>query len=411
MDDPTARTNRRYDLDRLRVFACYLLFLFHVAMVFNPAPFYHIRNDEVSPVMLVLAGFISLWHMPLFFLLAGWSAFASLQQRGARTFFRERVFKLLIPLLAISAIFGPAIKYLELRSGLDASYLGLRVSPAMQESFRAAIGVDLPLAVPFDETFLQFWPTFFTQPERASWSHLWFIAYLFVFSLLYLPLFARLARRARSRAAMSPLWVYLPILPLALIQITLRPHFPGLQTLWNDWANFAYYSTFLIAGFALARQPALERAVQREWKRALGLGLGTSLVLLGSVLGLVDSEPLLLAGSAVASWSFVVAILGFAHLRLAHPTRRLPYLTESAFPIYLLHQPAIVLLGFGIIELPLGLAPKFFLLLGASIAATLAVYHFAVRRVPLLRFLHGMKSLPNDRAAAQRISRAATSEV
>ena len=52
----------------------------------------------------------------------------------------------------------------------------------------------------------------------------------------------------------------------------------------------------------------------------------------------------------------------------------------------------------------------FFLLLAASIAATLAVYHFAVRRVPLLRFLHGMKSLPNDRPAAQRISRTATSE-
>ena len=410
MDDPTTRTNRRFDMDRLRVFACYLLFLFHVAMVFNPTPFYHIRNDEVSPVMLVLAGFISLWHMPLFFLLAGWSAFASLEQRGARTFFRERVFKLLIPLLAISAIFGPAIKYLELRSGLDANYFGLHVSPAMQESFRSTIGVDLPLATPFDETFLQFWPTFFTQLERFTWSHLWFIAYLFVFSLLYLPLFARFARRAGRRAAMSPLWVYLPILPLALIQVTLRPHFPGLQTLWNDWANFAYYSTFLIAGFALARQPALEQAVQREWKRAFGLGLGTSLVLLGSVLGLVDSEPLLLAGSAVASWAFVVAILGFAHLRLAHPTRRLPYLTESAFPVYLLHQPAIVLLGFGIIELPLGLAPKFFLLLAASIAATLAVYHFGVRRVPLLRFLHGMKSLPNDRPAAQRISRTATSE-
>ena len=32
------------------------------------------------------AGFISLWHMPLFFLLAGWSAVASLQTRGQRRF-------------------------------------------------------------------------------------------------------------------------------------------------------------------------------------------------------------------------------------------------------------------------------------------------------------------------------------
>jgi|GEM_PF-844382 len=59
------------DLDALRIFACYLLFLFHVGMVFNPAPFYHVRNDETSLVFLIVCGFVSLWHMPLFFLLAG----------------------------------------------------------------------------------------------------------------------------------------------------------------------------------------------------------------------------------------------------------------------------------------------------------------------------------------------------
>ena len=39
---------RRIDLDVLRVFACYLLIPFHVAMVFNPAPFYHVRNADLN---------------------------------------------------------------------------------------------------------------------------------------------------------------------------------------------------------------------------------------------------------------------------------------------------------------------------------------------------------------------------
>ncbi|MBW2234861.1 MAG: acyltransferase family protein, partial [Deltaproteobacteria bacterium] len=80
---------RRHDLDALRVFACYLLFLFHVGMVFNPAPFYHVRNGETNLAFLIVCGFISLWHMPLFFLLAGWSAAASLKSRGAGSFLRE----------------------------------------------------------------------------------------------------------------------------------------------------------------------------------------------------------------------------------------------------------------------------------------------------------------------------------
>ncbi len=90
---------RRYDIDWLRVFATYLLLLFHVGMVFNPAPFYHVRNSDVSFAFLIVCGFISLWHMPLFFLLAGWSAFASLSMRGTGEFLKERFFRLFVPLV------------------------------------------------------------------------------------------------------------------------------------------------------------------------------------------------------------------------------------------------------------------------------------------------------------------------
>ena len=110
---------RRPDIDWLRVLATYLLFVFHVGKVFDPAPFYHIRNADLSFVMLVVCGFIGLWHMPLFFLLAGWSAAVSLEARGRRGFLGERLRRLAVPLLAGCVLLIPAIKYLELRSGLD----------------------------------------------------------------------------------------------------------------------------------------------------------------------------------------------------------------------------------------------------------------------------------------------------
>ena len=44
--------NRRPDIDWLRVFATYLLFVFHVGKVFDPAPFYHVRNaDRTCPAI------------------------------------------------------------------------------------------------------------------------------------------------------------------------------------------------------------------------------------------------------------------------------------------------------------------------------------------------------------------------
>jgi glucan biosynthesis protein C len=377
---------RRYDIDWLRVFATYVLFIFHVGMVFNPAPFYHVRNADLSFAMLVMCGFIGLWHMPLFFLLAGWSAPGSLRQRGGAGFLRERVYKLGLPLVVGCLLFGPPIKYLELKSGLDLSAAGLRVSPEWQASFRTVIPQGLALAPPFTESYLAFLPTYFTL-ARFTWMHLWFLAYLFTFSLLYQPLFAWLARRRDLLPNAGALWLYVPIVPLAVIQLTLRERWPGVQNLYDDWANVAYYSTYLLAGAVLASSSALERAAEREWRRALVLGLATTLLLLVAVLGLLPPRMVLLAGSAAGGWCLVLAFVGAARRFLSFGTRGLTYLAASAFPVYVLHQAAIVIPGYFIVQLPLGIAAKLVLLLATAVALTLGVYHFVVRRFAVVAVL------------------------
>ncbi len=251
----------------------------------------------------------------------------------------------------------------------------------------------LPAAAPFNESFLDFLPTFFTDPSRFTWAHLWFVAYLLTFTILYLPLFGRLLRsREWFKGEVSPLWVYAPILPLAVIQVTMRERWPGLQNLINDWANFAYYSTFLIAGFLLARFPRLETAAHGERKRALAIGLLATLVLLLGVLGVFSSPAVLLAHTAIAGWCFVLAVLGWARRMLSFTTHALRYLTESAFPVYLLHQSAIVIPGYFLIQLRLGLWTKFVVLLAVSSVLTLTVYHLLVRPFAVPRFLCGMKA-------------------
>jgi uncharacterized protein (DUF2147 family)/peptidoglycan/LPS O-acetylase OafA/YrhL len=384
---------RRHDLDALRVFGCYLLFLFHVGMVFNPAPFFHVRNDESSLAFLILCGFIGLWHMPLLFLLAGWSAAASLRSRGVGAFVRERFHKLFVPLVAGCVLLVPAIKYLELRSGQDLNHRGLFVTEEVQASMRSVLPIDLPRAEPFEESFLTFLPSFFTQLDRFTWSHLWFVAYLLVFTLVLLPLLAPLARCSPARRRLSRAWPYLPILPLALIQLTLRERFPGPYNLYNDWANVAFYVTFLLCGFALAVAPGLGDALRAEWRRLLGLGLVATAVLLGAVLGAFESTTVVLGATAVAGWCFVASLLGFARERTRPAGARLRYLAESAFPIYVLHQPVVVVLAVAVVALPFGIVAKFALLLAGSVAVTLALYHFGVRPFGPPRRLLGMKAL------------------
>jgi uncharacterized protein (DUF2147 family) len=385
-------TTRRADIDWLRIIATYLLFVFHVGKVFDPAPFFHVRNSEQSFIFLIVCGFIGLWHMPLFFILAGWSAASSLETRGAGVFLRERLHRLGLPLVAGCALLAPAMKYLELRSGLDLNHTGLRVAAEHQENIRLLIPGGLPIAEPFHESFFTFLPTFFTQLDRFTWSHLWFVAYLLTLTVVYVPLFGWLLGRRGALRSAGAWMVYLPLVPLVLIQLTMRERWPGIYNLYDDWANIAYYSVFLLSGFFLACHPSVEDAVAREWKRSLGVGaLATGVLLLG-VLRVFSSPGILLVGTAVAGWCFVLAFLGIARRYLTATGPALSYLSESAFPVYVLHQAAIVLPGYWVVGLPLGIATKYVLLLLLAVAVTMGIYHWLVRPFTVPRFLLGMRA-------------------
>lgn len=384
---PDARLmpTRRLDLDWLRVGATLLLFPFHVAKVFDVLPIYHVKNAELVPALDWFTAFVHQWHMPLFFVLAGWSAHGTIVRRGARGFLRERVRRLAVPFATGVVLLCPVLKYFELRSGLTITATGAA-----------------PLAHPFDESFLAFLPTFFTRVDRFTWSHLWFLLYLFTFSVALTPLMTRLAedrrplqRDARPLARTSSLGLYLPLVPLVLIQTTLRLRWPGVQNLYDDWANVTYYGIFFLLGFVLARWPAWEEVVAREWKRAAALGLGAYVVLAVAwlALGAVGSRALagrplglvlaLQALTAVVGYGLVVALLGWARRTLVHDRPLRAYLVDSSLPIYVLHQLAIVAPAYFIVRTAMPVPVKLVVLLVTSVALTFGVYHFAVRRTPL----------------------------
>lgn len=132
--------------------------------------------------------------------------------------------------------------------------------------------------------------------------------------------------------------------------------------------------------------------MQQERRRALVIAGGATAMLLAGVLGGAPSPPLMLASVAVAGWCFVIAFLGWSHRHLSFGTPLLRDLSESAFPVYLLHQAAIVIPGYFLIQLPLGLWTKFVLLLLVSTSLTLSAYRMLVRPFALTRFLCGMKA-------------------
>ena len=110
----------------------------------------------------------------------------------------------------------------------------------------------------------------------------------------------------------------------------------------------------------------------------------------GALVGLATSFPAV-PGRIPTFPLLVVALIGFASVRLRVSNRALGWLAPSAFPVYLLHQTAIVMIAFVVVPLDLGIGVKYGLVLIGSIGATVAAYELVVQRVPALWPLFGMK--------------------
>jgi surface polysaccharide O-acyltransferase-like enzyme len=378
---PGLRT-RRADLDALRVFGMLAVFTVHVAQVFSPWQTWHVQNAERS----VWGGQINLfafpWLMPLFMLLAGAGAAYSLSHRDNGSYLGERTVKLVIPF-----VLGTI----------------LLVSPQ--------VWIERLVGGRTDEGFLRFFPHFFEccYPDgNLAAGHLWFVAYLWVYAVVSLPLL-RFIESSRGQVWMSRLkrlsgteigvlWLGLPI---ALGQIALRARFPQTLTLVNDWANHAVLFVMYVLGFAFATDGALLAAIERQWTRAIGPAVVSSSWLawyagttsVPGILPLPRTLPYFAFWFAfgVASWSWIVAMVGLARRLLRGPHHRLAYVSRSLYPFYMVHQTAIVVVAWLIVGRPGGMLWKALTIFAVSLVGTTAVTELARRWAPT-RVLLGMDS-------------------
>lgn len=378
---------RHYDLDWLRLVGTLGVFLFHAARPFDFDD-WHLKNDQLDPAINAWAGFLTLWIMPLMFLISGMSVALALRGRGGGQFARERVTRLLVPLLFGIAVLAPPQVYVE------------RLTHRQ-----------------FAGSFLDFLPHYVNAPYLGvggtgnfAWMglHLWYLLVLFTFSLLLLPLFLAL-RGPRWRAAVARLdaWLakpgalLLPALPLMLLSGGLDPATVGRRD-FGGW-NLFVYMALLLYGFALIATPGFGAAAHRSRLGAFVLGL-----IAGLVANRFDDagfgSPQYLAGFAargLAMWCLLLVFIGLCYpLRTTH-TALLGYAGELVLPFYMLHQPVIVLAGYVIVQAALAPWVEYGLLIVLCLPLIVALYDLLVRRFTPLRLLCGLKPLQ----AAPRLPR------
>jgi len=384
---------RLYYLDWLRVLAILMVFLFHAVHVFDFGS-WQIKNAEQSEIITIILTLLSLWGMPFFFLVAGTASWFALQRRTAGQYAAERFKRLLIPYIVGSLLFSPIQYYLE---WLNRTQLGL-----VSVSFPVFLSQEIP---PFNPLSLRF-PGFSPRWFGVGGFHLWFVGFLFAFALITLPLFrwlksetgqrlvSRLAGLCEHRGGLLVL-----ILPLLVIQLSLRPFFPQE----HDWADFIFRMSFFVLGYLLFTDERITRAVRRDWWLLLALGTAIVLGLLGAYAaglpvmtwGLDSSYPqfyLILGLTTIIAFCYTLTML-FVGMRFLDFTNRwLRYGQEAALPFFVLHQPAIIVIAFFVVQWNLGLLPKLVIVVVSSFVLALGLYELLIRRIRPLQILFGMKA-------------------
>lgn len=378
---------RHYGLDWLRVGAFAILILYHIGMVFVPWGF-HVQLASLPWVAIPMLA-SNPWRLMLLFVVSGYATRAlAVRHPTILSFAQGRSIRLLVPLaFGMVALVPPQI-WAELASkyGYGGSYLRFWTQDWL--SFRAIGGV-----VP-----------------SPAWNHLWFVGYLWVYTMavaLMLALGHRWAVAAQTlfdRLLGGWGGAVLPLVWLLLVDIRWFPGQSETHGLLDDWLAHAIYFPALLFGFGMAGSERVLDSFRRGWAVAAALAFASYAVAAAlewrwpGMAGAPRPLGIVFAGArAVQGWMAVVALIGVAERfwNHDHPWRRT--LTEAVFPFYLIHQTIIILVAFALRGLGWPLWLDTLILIAATVAGCWIFYRVG-RKVRWLRPLIGLRPGDGSRA-------------
>lgn len=372
---------RRHDLDWLRLIAIIILLFYHTGMLFNPWG-WHVKNNETSDGFRYWMVFLHYWRMPLLLFISGAGTYMALGKRTPGQYAGERFKRLFVPLVFGMFVIVPPQIYYEHISNYN--------------------------------TYLDFYKTVFDfvpYPNGSfSWHHLWFVAYLLLFSLIAIPLliFLRSPRSMRFKQLLfnilsRPVGIlFIPTIVISITQTLLRPFFPDeTHALIDDWAFFTFYFCFFLLGSICYSSREIWESVGNNRKHLLTAAIFVLIPFYAFYFHLLDlidlpwtDEQIEISFDVTAvflSWFWVITVIAFGQHYLNRYQSWLSKINEGLYPFYILHQTAIIAIGYYICQLDWGIATKFWTVSILTFISCTVVYLLLIRPFNVMRFLFGVK--------------------
>ena len=343
-------TNRRYDIDWIRVIAIGLLLIYHVAIGFQPwgMMIAFITNDDPWTSLWIPMSMLNVWRIPLLFFVSGMGVYFALQNRNWKQLIAERAGRILVPFLFGAVAIVP-IHWL-----------------IWQHNYK------------FDLAY------------TPSPGHLWFLANIFTYVMLFAPLFFYLKRnesgkavRAITKLFSTPLGLLVVIGAFILEAVMLKP-FP-YEMYAMTWHGFFLGMLAFFFGFCFVLSGSVfwNMVLKYRWMFLL-LAIGLFIIRL---VYFSMNTPVYLLVTESQCW--IVSVFAFGYKYLNRGGKTLTYLSKAAYPVYILHMIFLYLGSLWIFPLSLDVRIKFVLVLLATVGGCLVTYEI-IRRIKWIRPLFGV---------------------
>jgi len=404
MKDPTKVSSvRLYYLDWLRVIATLGVFLYHAVRPFDLQDWL-IKNEERSAlVTLIFVVFLGTFGMALFFLASGAGSWFALRRRTARQFVTERFMRLLIPFIVCSILMHPFQEYLKWihKGWYEGSFFSAEFFSRYIDSRPGPAPGNL-LNPDFFSEYLEFLrPTIFIN----FGEHLWFLGFLFSFSIISLPFLLWLKKEHGKRFISWLLsiverrgGILIFIIPPALARLLLQPFFPD----YTDWSDFTFMLVFFIMGYILYSEERFQKIIRRDWLYGLVLGSINTIVIVTFLALDVGVDWVTTPGlpgfylawvlMSVNAWCWVMVAMVVGMRFLDIKNKLLAYGQDAMMSIYLFHHLVIIIITFYVVQWDAGILAKMLVVVAGSFIGTLLIHELIIKRIKPVRMLLGMKS-------------------
>lgn len=352
---------------------------------------WHLKTDGKGLYFREFCLFVHEWRMPLLYYMAGGSVFISLKSKSSAEFIKERFLRLGIPLVFGTLFLIPPQVYIERKM--------------------------------YYNSFIEFYPFFFSgiYPEgNFFWHHLWFLGYLLCYSLLlvtmvgigylskklmeqspdsYHPYIERVFQMVHKfPGAGKRAFLFTPPIFLLSSQLLLRPIYPGdTYRIYDDLANFSYFFLYFLFGYLAFKANNFSSDSLME---NLFFSILMTLVLFYWYYNFLDYREdipeffrLFLKFSIKSGmgwfWTQFFMGLGDKFLNREYPiTKKFKF---TIYPIYILHQTFIVVIGFYVLQIRINEILQFSLIVLITFILSISSSQMIIKNSVILSFFFGIK--------------------